>query len=137
MEDPFNQDLRIAMHSSKKEIVYVDLDNGVKEAVQVDPENGPIAIAADGREYGAGFPKHRNVEEHTKNWGNMGRTEKEVLLHQVARMNRQRRDRFSQTGFPPQQEHAYIFNWGWDVKWFANADVNRENKTVLRSALRY
>mmetsp|Transcript_61737 Transcript_61737/g.108131 ORF Transcript_61737/g.108131 Transcript_61737/m.108131 type:complete len:136 (-) Transcript_61737:169-576(-) len=118
----FAPDMKAVLFSDNMETVSVKLANGEMEMVQVDPTTGPVQYTNDGRQdYALFVPNlpgggtgHWNWK-HAKAWKNLGATEREVLIHTVAKRNRARRDRFSVTGMPPKQDNPFTH---WEYKWF-------------------
>mmetsp|Transcript_45452 Transcript_45452/g.117571 ORF Transcript_45452/g.117571 Transcript_45452/m.117571 type:complete len:92 (-) Transcript_45452:62-337(-) len=70
--------------------------DGADETVYMDPENGPLKVEIDGSvrpinwEYGM-ISMHWT--RFQKPWSDMSSTEKEVLVYQVAKMNKKLRER--------------------------------------------
>mmetsp|Transcript_27203 Transcript_27203/g.61720 ORF Transcript_27203/g.61720 Transcript_27203/m.61720 type:complete len:106 (+) Transcript_27203:97-414(+) len=87
--------------------VCIMLD-GEEEWVDVDPYRGPVCINADG---GPGFLTKHHGGAHVKEvdmgtntpWVDMSKTEKEVMLHVVAKRNRGIRQNWLDLGRKPQR----------------------------------
>jgi len=84
------------------------LVDGSEEWVDVDPTRGPVCINSDGR---PGFlTKHHGgalmgVASFGTNapWVDMSKTEREVMLHVVAKRNRAMRENWHNLGRQPQR----------------------------------
>mmetsp|Transcript_28259 Transcript_28259/g.52095 ORF Transcript_28259/g.52095 Transcript_28259/m.52095 type:complete len:147 (-) Transcript_28259:70-510(-) len=134
----FEEGLLPIINSENVETVSVKLANGEIEEVQVDPNTGPVIITADGRpDWQIWYPNSvggRTGHVHTKNqkhWPTMGTTEREIMIHMVAKKNRARRERFSQTGFPPMQDNPYM---GWERQFFGGAAGLNFSKELVAGA---
>mmetsp|Transcript_20623 Transcript_20623/g.56308 ORF Transcript_20623/g.56308 Transcript_20623/m.56308 type:complete len:107 (-) Transcript_20623:45-365(-) len=82
--------------------------DGAEEWVDVDPKRGPVCIDADGRpnfltKHHGGALVGIGCWGSNAPWVDMSKTEREVMLHVVAKRNRAMRENWHNIGRQPQR----------------------------------